>query len=142
MSGKGKGYGMLKDINKILSPEEFTRLATNFYNSIGLTVDYNRIGMDSQLCNYIATRREDVEKKFKVALCCVCLNPEYWQYAKQMMDGVKQFFLPGHQVDVFFWSDMPKPDSVEAFEVFQKAENDLLIFNQQKTMAAQNGAIT
>src|SRR3990167_1170591 len=124
--------------NKPFTPQEFTRLATNFYNSLNLTVDYNRIVMDSQLCNYIATHKEDTKKKYKVALLSVCLNPEYWEYAKQMLDGAIQFFLPGHDVDVFLWSDMPKADDEEGFK---KAEEKLVILNQQ-LMANQTGSIT
>ena len=94
--------------DKGLSPEEFTRIANNFYIANGIDANYNRIVVDSQFANYLFTHKEDVKKRFKVALVCICLNPPYWQYAKEMMEGVKKFFLPGHDTDVLLWSDMPE----------------------------------
>ena len=45
-------------------------------------------------------------KKHKVALLFICINKEYWQYAKDAIEGAKKFFLPGHDVDILLWSDM------------------------------------
>lgn len=90
-----------------LTGQEFTRLTNNFYNSKGLLSDYQRINIDAELTNYIATHQERMKKKFKVAFCWICLNPPYWDFARQMIEGAKQFFLPGHEVDYFVWSDMP-----------------------------------
>lgn len=45
-------------------------------------------------------------KKFKVALLFVCINQPYWQYAKDVIEGAKKFFLPGHEVEYFLWTDM------------------------------------
>ncbi len=89
-----------------LTAEEFTRLANNFYNQIGVATDINRISLDSHLFNYI-NGNSGKFPKFKVAFCWICLNEPYWQYAKTMIEGAKQFFLPGHDVDYFVWSDMP-----------------------------------
>lgn len=90
-----------------LSAAEFTRLATNFYNEKNVPTDIQRISLDSHLFNYINTKAGK-EKKFKVAFCWICLNPPYWEFAKDMISGARQFFLPGHQVDFFLWSDIPK----------------------------------
>lgn len=46
-------------------------------------------------------------KEYKVALLFICLNPPYWTYLKDVMEGARTFFLPGHQVDMFLWSDLP-----------------------------------
>lgn len=95
-------------ITKIMeiTAAEFTRLANNFYNANNVVTDIQRISLDSHLFNYI---NGNVGKlpRFRVAFCWICLNPPYWEYAKPMIDGAKQFFLPGHQVDYFLWSDMP-----------------------------------
>lgn len=91
-----------------ITGEEFARLANNFYQANGINVDYNRIALDSQFVNYFATHAEDVKKKFKIAFCCICLNSPYWEFVKPMIDGARQYFLPGHQTDFFLWSDMPK----------------------------------
>ena len=97
---------MDENLNKQLTGHEFVRLANNFYLSRNMAVDYNRIATDSEICNYVSSHRNDVEKKFKVALVCICLNSHYWPYAEQMIQGAKQLFLPGHDVDYFLWSDM------------------------------------
>lgn len=96
---------------KDIKPQDFTRIANNFYNSNGLVVQPDRIAIDSHLINYFATHQN--EKKFKVAFVWICLNPLYWQYAKNMIEGAKMFFLPGHETDYFLWSDMPELDSPE-----------------------------
>lgn len=91
-----------------LTGEQFTRLANNFYNSKQLVSDYAKIGIDAELVNYVSNNQDKMEKKFKVAFCWICLNPPYWQYAKDMIQGARQLFLPGHDVDFFLWSDIPK----------------------------------
>lgn len=110
-------------MEKPLSPGEFTRLANNFYNLQNVNVDYGRISLDSYLLNYVAEHRQDVEKKSKVALCCICVNPTYWEYAKGMIEGARQYFLPGHNVDMLFWTDMPK---IEDEAIFVDAEKHIL----------------
>lgn len=97
-----------------MSPEEFARLANNFYNSKGLPSDVNRIRLDGEFVNYFQANVESVKKNFKVAFCFICLNPLYWEYVKEMVMGAKTFFLPGHQTDYFFWTDIPeKPEEIQ-----------------------------
>lgn len=97
-------------MDKELSGQEFTRLANNFYTVKGLVPDPTRIALDAELINYVSANHPQMKKKFKVAFCWICLNPPYWEYAKDMVSGAKQFFLPGHNVDFFLWSDIPKTD--------------------------------
>ena len=119
-------------MNKELSPQEFIRLANNFYTANNLPVNSQQIAIDSHLLNYIATNRDKIKKKYKIALCSICLNPHYWEYMKTMVEGVRQFFLPGHDVDILFWSDIPKVDNEV---VFQQAEEQL----KQMKLSSFNG---
>lgn len=89
-----------------ITGQDFIRLANNFYNANNVPTDINRIGLDSHLFNYVNGSFEKLPK-YKVAFCWICLNEPYWQYAETMINGAKQFFLPGHDVDYFVWSDMP-----------------------------------
>lgn len=100
--------------NTQLSAEEFTRLVNNFYISNGINVDYERIAIDSHLANYLVAHKDEMKKSFKVAFCCICLNPPYWEFVKPMIDGARQFFLPGHKTDFFLWSDMPQESNYGA----------------------------
>ena len=113
---------MEKQENKVIPTTDFIRLANSFYQQANIPIDMNRIGIDVQLSNYIASNKEQL-KKYKVALLCICSNPHYWEYAKQMIEGAKQFFLPGHKTDVLLWTDMPEFDDTKAFE---EAEQKLL----------------
>lgn len=97
---------MENEIKKELDGKDFTRLANNFYNSINCPADFGRIIIDSQLSNYVAQHIPDTQKKYKVALTCICLNQHYWEFAKQMIETAKHLLLPGHEVDFFLWSDM------------------------------------
>lgn len=91
-----------------MTPQEFLRLATNFYTSKGMSPEIQRIGLDLDLANYISLHQEDLKKKFKVAFVFICLNPLYWQFANDMVQGARQFFLPDHKTEFFFWTDIPE----------------------------------
>lgn len=49
-----------------------------------------------------------LKTKAKVAMVFICVNEPYWPFLKDVIDGAKQFFLPGHDVEYLIWSDMPK----------------------------------
>lgn len=49
-----------------------------------------------------------MDKKLKVALVAICLNPPYWQYLSPMIESAKRFFLINHDVDYLLWSDVPE----------------------------------
>ncbi len=46
--------------------------------------------------------------KQKVALMFICTNPQYWPFAREIIQDAKKNFLPGHDVDFLLWSDMPE----------------------------------
>lgn len=46
--------------------------------------------------------------KYKVALITISLNAPYWSYTGPMFESARKFFLRGHEVDFFAWSDMPE----------------------------------
>lgn len=96
--------------SKALTSPEFLRLANNFYNAQNIPATLERMGVDANLINYVLSKQETLEKTYKVAFVWICLNPPYWQYAYDMIQGAKQFFLPGHHVDYFLWSDMPESE--------------------------------
>lgn len=93
-----------------MNQEDFNRLANNFYNSKGLDSDAERIALDTELANFLVAHQPDIEKKYRVAFVFICLNPLYWEFTSEMVNGAKKFFLPGHQTDFFFWTDIPEKD--------------------------------
>lgn len=52
--------------------------------------------------------------KIKVGILCICLNEPYWQFAKEMLEGLERYFLKHHdikdeyEVQMMLWSDMPE----------------------------------
>ena len=56
---------------------------------------------------------EEEQKKIKVGIVCIVLNPSYWQFANEMLWGVNTFFLKHSSIkdkyatEVLLWSDMP-----------------------------------
>jgi len=90
--------------------KDFLRLANNFYNSKGLDSEINRINTDIELTNYISQGQSNPPPKYKVAFVFICLNPLYWEFAPEMVKGAKEFFLPGHKTDFFFWTDIPEKE--------------------------------
>lgn len=66
---------MDKVVNINLTGPEFTRLANNFYNSLGMDSPQARINIDAQLINYFLANTDSVKQKAKVAFVWICLNP-------------------------------------------------------------------
>ena len=52
--------------------------------------------------------------KYKVAVLMICLNNPYWKYAMPCIQSMKKFFLKGHEVDYFIWTDMPNELNTES----------------------------
>lgn len=57
--------------------------------------------------SYVLDQKNRDLKKYKVGLMFVCVNQPYWQYIKPVVEDAKQLFLPGHDVEIMVWSDMP-----------------------------------
>lgn len=60
------------------------------------------------------------DKKLKVAIVCICLNPPYWPFANDMIRGLNRFFLKKYDIrekyetQVILWSDIPEhPDDIK-----------------------------
>jgi hypothetical protein len=98
-----------------MNGEDFARIANNFYTTRGIVVDPTRLAVDGELVTYVNTHAKDLENKYKIALVFICLNPLYWQFAPEMVQGAKQFLLPGHKTDFFFWTDIPE----DGFEIYK-----------------------
>lgn len=119
-----------------LTGPEFARIANNFYVENNLVSDMARINTDAALFNYLIAN--PTQKKYKVAFVWICLNPPYWQFAKSMIEGARAFFLPGHEVDYFVWSDMPettKDIKAKIMEVAQPVLNNLTGAELQQGLA-------
>lgn len=56
----------------------------------------------------------DFERKKRVALVLIGLNPNYWPYLAQTIHDAKQKFLPHHTVDYFVWTDAPQKGDTSA----------------------------
>jgi len=122
-----------------MNPQDFTRVANNFYTSRGLESHIDRIALDAELINYFNANQKIGESKKKVAFVFICLNPLYWQYAKEMVDGAKQFFLPGHNTDFLFWTDIPETPEVAKEKITQAfAERKVDLTNPQITQNIDN----
>jgi len=104
---------------------DFVRLANNFYNSRNLESHLERINVDAELQNYVQSQRN--LPKYKVALVFICLNPLYWEFAPEMVKGAKQYFLPGHKTDFFFWTDIPEKEK----DISEKIQNEFRAWFQQ-----------
>lgn len=61
--------------------------------------------------NYILTGSQSDLPKYKVGLMFIAINPPYWQYTMNVIDGAKKFFAPGHDVEILLYSDIPEVGS-------------------------------
>lgn len=107
-----------------MNPQEFLRLANNFYVTQGIAPEMPRLTLDYNLTGYLHEHQEDLKKKSKIALVFICLNPLYWQYVFDMVSGARQFFLPGHETEFFFWTDIPETKE-KIVEGYKKGLKDM-----------------
>ena len=90
------------------------RIAHNYLMSVtGGAFSSNDVEVLASAIDFSKTQEP---KKFKVALLFICLNPKYWQFIKEAIEGAKKFLLPGHQVDFFLWSDIPDKSETAKFQ--------------------------
>jgi hypothetical protein len=102
--GKTKPEKKEVDFSKL----NFPRLAHNYLqrNKKGeYTLD--ELNLLNGYVNYLFEPQNHNLPKYKVGLMFVCINQPYWQYMEPVIEGAKQMFLPGHDVEIMCWSDMP-----------------------------------
>ena len=107
---------MDSNLNMNNIPEkDLTRISGNFFRAMtGGNYHSEDVATIFKFAEYLKDEKNTDLKKYKVAIVCVCLNEHYWQFLKNMVDGAKKFFLPGHDVDVLCWSDMPESSNYGA----------------------------
>lgn len=117
-----------------LTNPEILQLANNYANAIEVASEGTERPVVQRLTDYTLylSQEKDNPKRHKVAFLWICVNPHYWEYAKKMVEGARQFFLPGHDVDYMVWSDVPKHTDTESF---QRAEEYLLGMRWQALLA-------
>lgn len=86
----------------------FARLGHNYFQS---TRDGQYAVDDLNTLNgyisYILDPKNRELPKYKIGIMLIAINHPYWQYMKPVIDGVRAYFLPGHDVEIMCWSDMP-----------------------------------
>lgn len=55
-----------------------------------------------------------MKSHYRIAVVCICLNEQYWQYLPPMIESARKFLLKGHEVDFIAWTDMPKETNIDA----------------------------
>ncbi len=70
-------------------------------------------------------------KKLKVALMFICINPRYWEFLTPIVEQSKKLFLPGHNVDMFCWSDIQDYDETK-MQVTLTPDQDKEFSKEQK----------
>ena len=114
------------------------RLINNFFQQkAGGDYDLNSLNALRAFMGYILDPKQAELKKKKVALLFICLNQPYWQYIAPAVQGARQFFLPGHQVDHFLWSDIPMTDTPEYLASLEK-----LLTQEQIMKEVEKGVVT
>lgn len=93
-----------------LNHQDFSRIANNFLTESGIPYAYQEIDILRRFNEYYESHLKDIDKKYKVALCFICINQPYWEFIPLAVRGAKEYFLPGHNVDYFLWSDIPEDD--------------------------------
>ncbi len=95
------------------TPRAYRDIALDFLTeNFGIGFNGNDLKSITGALEYFYAHRE--QKSYKVAMMFICLNPLYWPFAKDAIEGSNKFFLPGHKVDHFLWSDMPQEVSYGA----------------------------
>ena len=76
-----------------------------------------------------------MDKKIKVGVVCICLNPPYWSFAPEMLWGLDTFFLKHpsirdkYETEFMLWSDIPENPE----ETQQRLAESLVRHGEAKT---------
>lgn len=100
MGGMGDGEPInLSTLNYVRTSHDFLRAKKPDYKPEDLDL------LNGYL-QHVLTEAKKPPKTYKVGLMFICVNYPYWQYLKPVVDGVRTFFLPGHEVEIMLWSDL------------------------------------
>jgi histo-blood group ABO system transferase len=96
-----------------LTKLNFARLANNYLNKVRLgEYSVDELNSHNDYVNYVTSEQNQNLPVYNVGVLMVCINSQYWQYAYPVIDGIRKFFLPGHNTEIMMWSDMPQyPES-------------------------------
>lgn len=104
---------------------DYTRLLHHFLLENGIAFN------NTNIAEYLVSKQAILKNQYRVALNFVCLNPPYWQYIKDAVEGARKFLLPGHQVDIFLWSDIGIVDDPILEAYIQDCPTQVDILNLQ-----------
>lgn len=65
--------------------------------------------------NYVLDKGNRDLPSYKVGLVFIGVNAPYWQYITPVVQDVKNAFLPGHEVEVLLFTDLPSEKDEKAF---------------------------
>lgn len=110
-----------------MDSKDFTRILNKFLLEKG--VSFTNLSFP----DYFEANKGLLDTKYRVAFNIICVNPPYWQYLKGVIDSARKYFLAGHQVDIFIWSDIISPDNPnkDAFLANFPTATDLLNLSLQ-----------
>lgn len=115
---------------------DFARVLNKFFIEQGIGIT----NFDIQ--TYFNANEDMLKKKHKVALTFICINPLYWQYIQDAVEGARKFFLPGHQVDIFLWSDIPVDGDKDMMEVVNSYPTEQELINAQLAGQSTNHLVS
>lgn len=85
------------------------RLGNNFFHAIkGGNYSLDDLNQINRYIDYLLKKENRDKPVYKVGLMFVCINQNYWQYIEPVIQDARTFFLPGHEVEMMVWSDMPE----------------------------------
>lgn len=61
--------------------------------------------------SFILDKKNRDLKQCKVGVLFVCINEMYWPYIQPVVQDTRTFFLPGHDVEIIVWSDLPNKET-------------------------------
>lgn len=91
----------------------FARLGHNYFTQTrGGEYKVDDLNYLNGYINYVTDQKNQDLKKYKVGIMLIAINHPYWQYMQPVVEGIRSYFLPGHDVEIMCWSDMPNyPES-------------------------------
>lgn len=91
----------------------FPRLAHRYFQETkGGNYTLEDLNSHNGYINHLFKAENQDLPTYKVGLMFVCINQQYWQYAKPVIDGVRNLFLPGHETEIMMWADLAQyPES-------------------------------
>lgn len=94
----------------------FARLGHNYFmQTRGGSYHVDDLNLLNGYVNFLLRKEQGSLPSHKVAIMLIAINAPYWRYIPDVVQGIRNLFLPGHEVEILLFSDIPEVKNKKSF---------------------------